>query len=70
MIVVDANLLLRTIPMCEKELTISFGKILLLILENVILGKVSSMSKLHLTKVTQGSYIMEYLPKYHPTFEL
>ena len=35
MIVVDDNLILRTIHMCEKELTISFGKNLLL--ENGIL---------------------------------
>ena len=42
MIVIDDNLVLRIIHMCEKELAISFGKILLL-LEICILEKVSFM---------------------------
>jgi len=51
MIVVDDNFVLRTIHMCEKELTISFGKNYLL-LENGILERVSSMQKTFLTKTT------------------
>ena len=42
MIVLDDNLVLGIIHICGKEFAISFGKILLL-LENVILVRVSSM---------------------------
>ena len=53
MIVVDDNLVLRTIHMCEKELAMSSRKILLL-LESGILGRLSFMPELCLTKVTWG----------------
>ena len=65
MIVMDYNLVLRIIHMSKKELTISFGNILLL-LENDIHGRVSSMSKLHLTKATWESCLVGYLFEYHP----
>ena len=65
MIIVDDNLVLKIIHMCEKELTISFGKILLL-LEDGILGRVSCMIELHLIKVTWGSHLIGHLPEYHP----
>ena len=55
--------------MCEKELSISFGNILLL-LENGILGRVSSMLKLHLTKATQGSHLVGTFLSTTPTFWL
>ena len=64
MIVVDDNLVLRTIHMCEKELTISIGKILLL-LENSILGRVSSIQNSALLKWPGGSCLVGYLPEYH-----
>ena len=51
--------------MCEKQLTIFFGKILLL-LENGIFRNVSSMPGLCPTKATQGSLLVGYLSKYHP----
>ena len=65
MIVVDDNLILKIIHMCKKELTIPFGKILLL-LDNGILRRVSSMLELRFTKVTWESRIVRYLLKYHP----
>ena len=34
--------------------------------ENGILRRVGSMLELHLTKATQGSRLVSYLPKYHP----
>jgi len=65
MIVVDDNLVLRIIHMYEKELIIFIAKILLL-LKNAILGRVSSMPELRLTKATRGSRLVGYIPEYHP----
>ena len=67
MIVVNDNLFLRTIHMCENELTIFFGKILLL-LKNGILEMVSFMSELCLTKTIRGSRLVGYLLEYHTMF--
>ena len=65
MIVMNDNPVLRTIHMCENELTISFEKIFIVV-RNDILRKLCSMTELLLTKATQGSCLMGYLLEYHP----
>ena len=63
-ILVDDNLVLKTIHTCEKELTISF-EMFLLLLGNFILGRVIFMPGLCLTKATWGSLLVGYLLEYH-----
>ena len=52
-------------PYILEGLAISFGNIFLL-LKNGILGTMSFMLELCLTKETQGSHQERYLSKYHP----
>ena len=66
MIVVDDNFVLRTIHMYEKGVNYILWEDLLLLLENGILGKVSFMLELCLTKATWRSRLVGYLPNYPP----